>query len=104
MYTKDILFETPSATNIFQKEWQPKIKLDLDTSSIELAEHVYEVRLLITVITRVADETASCVKHNNQVFSMSIVSRRKQNSSLFMRLLPQIFYFPMRVNVNVLPI
>ncbi|HGJ5860510.1 MAG TPA: protein-export chaperone SecB [Arsenophonus nasoniae] len=71
IYTKDISFETPSAPNIFQQEWQPEVKLDLDTSSSELAEHVYEVILRVTVTATVADETAFlCEVQQAGIFSI----------------------------------
>ncbi|HGJ5857131.1 protein-export chaperone SecB [Arsenophonus nasoniae] len=71
IYTKDISFETPSSPNIFQQEWQPEVKLDLDTSSSELAEHVYEVILRVTVTATVADETAFlCEVQQAGIFSI----------------------------------
>lgn len=71
IYTKDISFETPSAPNIFQQEWQPEVKLDLDTSSSELAEHVYEVILRVTVTASVAEETAFlCEVQQTGIFSI----------------------------------
>ncbi len=58
IYTKDISFEAPNAPQVFQKEWQPEVKLDLDTSSNTLAENVYEVILRVTVTATMDDETA----------------------------------------------
>lgn len=29
IYTKDISFEAPNAPQVFQKDWQPEVKLDL---------------------------------------------------------------------------
>ncbi len=49
IYTKDISFEAPNAPQVFQKDWQPEVKLDLDTASTQLAEGVYEVVLRVTV-------------------------------------------------------
>ena len=45
VYTKDVSFETPNSPAIFQKEWKPEIKLDLDTRSNKIAEDTYEVVL-----------------------------------------------------------
>ena len=28
IYTKDISFEAPNAPHVFQKDWQPEVKLD----------------------------------------------------------------------------
>ncbi len=58
IYTKDISFEAPNAPQVFQKEWQPEVKLDLDTSSNTLAENVYEVILRATVTATMEEETA----------------------------------------------
>ncbi|WP_018691555.1 protein-export chaperone SecB [Algicola sagamiensis] len=58
IYVKDMSFESPKAPEIFKKEWQPDVKLDLDTRSSELEEGVYEVILSITVTTKVEEETA----------------------------------------------
>ena len=30
VYTKDISFEAPNAPAVFQQEWQPEVKMDLD--------------------------------------------------------------------------
>ena len=37
IYTKDVSFEAPNAPHVFQKDWQPEVKLDLDTASTQLA-------------------------------------------------------------------
>lgn len=58
IYTKDISFEAPNAPQVFQKEWQPEVKLDLDTSSNTLAENVYEVILRVIVTATMEEETA----------------------------------------------
>ena len=54
IYTKDISFEAPNAPQVFQKDWQPEVKLDLDTASTQLAEGVYEVVLRVTVTAQMA--------------------------------------------------
>lgn len=58
IYTKDISFEAPNAPQVFQKEWQPEVKLDLDTASSQLAEGVFEVVLRVTVTATMEEETA----------------------------------------------
>lgn len=58
VFLKDLSFETPNSPEIFQKEWQPEVKLDLDTQSKELGEGVYEVVLRLTVTVKNAEETA----------------------------------------------
>lgn len=58
VYTKDISFETPNSPVIFQKEWKPDVKLDLDTRSNKLEEGLYEVILSLTVTTSIGEEVA----------------------------------------------
>lgn len=58
VYTKDVSFETPNSPEVFQKDWKPEIKLDLDTRSNKLAENTYEVVLAVTVTATVEDQTA----------------------------------------------
>lgn len=58
VYTKDISFETPNSPAIFQAEWKPEMKLDLDTRSAQLAENTFEVVLALTVTATVDGKTA----------------------------------------------
>ncbi len=58
IYTKDVSFETPNSPAIFQKEWTPEVKLDLDTRSNKLEDGVFEVVLAITVTATVGEQTA----------------------------------------------
>lgn len=58
VYTKDVSFETPNSPAIFQKDWKPEIKLDLDTRSNKLADDTYEVVLSVTVTATVEGQTA----------------------------------------------
>ncbi|MFD2165550.1 protein-export chaperone SecB [Thalassotalea euphylliae] len=58
VYTKDISFETPNSPAIFQKEWKPEVKLDIDTRSNQIAENTYEVILAVTATATVEGQTA----------------------------------------------
>lgn len=58
IYMKDMSFETPNSPEIFTKEWQPDVQLDLDNRSTKLEEGVYEVVLSLTVTAKVEDKTA----------------------------------------------
>ena len=58
IFLKDISFECPNSPAVFQKEWQPEVKLDLDTKSAKLADNVFEVVLSLTVTASIAGETA----------------------------------------------
>lgn len=76
IYLKDVSFEAPSSPVMFQKEWNPDVKLDLDTQSRELGQGVYEVVLRLTVTVKTQKRPHSCVKYNKRV--SSVQSRWKQ--------------------------
>lgn len=72
IYTKDVSFEAPGAPQIFQKEWEPEVKLDLDTASNQLAEGVFEVVLRVTVTSALDDDTAFlCEVQQAGIFNVS---------------------------------
>ncbi|MGV3345783.1 protein-export chaperone SecB [Enterobacteriaceae bacterium LUAb1] len=76
VYTKDISFEAPNAPQIFQKDWQPEIKLDLDTASAQLADDVFEVVLRVTVTASIKEETAFlCEVQQAGIFSVGGIDR-----------------------------
>ncbi|MBL4829855.1 MAG: protein-export chaperone SecB [Aliivibrio sp.] len=58
IFLKDLSFEAPNSPDMFQKDWNPDVNLDLDTQSRELAEGVYEVILRLTVTVKNEEETA----------------------------------------------
>ncbi|GAA0358341.1 protein-export chaperone SecB [Bowmanella denitrificans] len=62
IYTKDISFESPNSPAIFQQEWKPEVKMDLDTRSAKLDDNSYEVVLAVTVTAKAGDQTAFLVE------------------------------------------
>jgi preprotein translocase subunit SecB len=71
IYTKDLSFETPNSPAIFQKEWKPDVKLDLDTRSKKLGDNTYEVVVAITVTASMGEETAFlCEVQQAGIFSI----------------------------------
>lgn len=58
VYTKDVSFETPKTPAIFQQEWKPDTKVNLNTEVQKLGDGVYEVCLSVTVTTTLGEETA----------------------------------------------
>jgi preprotein translocase subunit SecB len=72
VYTKDVSYEAPNAPQVFQKEWEPEVKLDLDTASSQLADGVFEVVLRVTVTATVGEETALlCEVQQAGIFTIS---------------------------------
>ena len=63
IYTKDISFESPATPDVFRKQWQPKVNVDLNTKSEGIDEEGnFEVVLSVTVTTKVEEETAFLVE------------------------------------------
>lgn len=63
IYNKDVSFESPATPNVFRKQWQPKINVDLNTKSNAVDEEGnYEVVLTITLTAKIEDETAFLVE------------------------------------------
>ena len=58
IYVKDISFESPKAPEMFQKQWQPEVKLDLNTSNRALEDGLFEVTLSLTVTVENGPEGA----------------------------------------------
>ena len=75
IYVKDISFEAPNSPAIFRKDWQPEVKLDLDTRSEKLDENTFEVVLSLTVTATIGEETAFlCEVQQAGIFSIPTVS------------------------------
>ncbi|MEP4486139.1 MAG: protein-export chaperone SecB [Halioglobus sp.] len=63
IYTKDISFESPSTPNVFKKQWQPQISVDLNNRSDHIDDAGnFEVVLTITLTAKVEEETAFLVE------------------------------------------
>ena len=70
VYIKDVSFEAPNTPAIFQKDWKPEVKLDMDTKTAVLAEDIYEVVLTLTVTcTLEADTAFLCVVKQAGIFT-----------------------------------
>ncbi len=48
IYVKDISFESPNAPSVFQQPFKPKVSLDLNTTSEQVGENLYEVVVKVT--------------------------------------------------------
>lgn len=62
IYVKDVSFEAPNAPAAFTKEWQPEIKLDLNSGARKLDEQHFEVTVKVTITASNAEETAFLVE------------------------------------------
>lgn len=72
IYTKDVSFEAPNSPSIFQKEWKPEVKLDIDTRTAELDANLYEVVLSVTVTATVGEDVGFlCEVQQAGIFAIS---------------------------------
>jgi preprotein translocase subunit SecB len=62
VYVKDISLETPSSPQVFQKQWQPAVNMDLENSARLLDDNFYEVVLSITVTVSFENETVYLIE------------------------------------------
>ena len=58
IYVKDLSFEAPSAPQIFRENWEPKVNIDLHSSSTEVEGSISEVVLAVTVTVRLGEKVA----------------------------------------------
>jgi len=60
IFVKDISFESPNTPNIFlEKDWQPDVNLNLQSSSRPIDETIFEVILSVTVTAKLNEETTA---------------------------------------------
>lgn len=60
IFVKDMSFESPNTPNIFlEKDWQPDVNLNLQSTSRAIDEIVYEVILSVTVTAKANEETTA---------------------------------------------
>ena len=62
IYVKDLSFEAPMGYAAFQKQWNPKVQLDLNTNSNKMDDQNYEVILTLTITAKQEDDTAFLVE------------------------------------------
>jgi preprotein translocase subunit SecB len=62
IYVKDLSFEAPLGHVVFQKQWQPKIQLDLNTANNKIDDKNYEVVLTLTITAKQEEDTAFLVE------------------------------------------
>ena len=60
IYAKDLSFEVPGA-NVFTKEWQPELSINLSSAAEKVDPTHFEVSLKVVVQANNADETAFIV-------------------------------------------
>lgn len=56
IYTKNISFDAPQLTDMFEKEWKPQLDINIQSSNHPLADHKHEVMLNVTVNGKLDDK------------------------------------------------
>jgi len=58
IYTKDISFESPNTPDVFLKEWNPEVNMELNTGANKTdKEEIVEVVLTITITVKIKTDT-----------------------------------------------
>ena len=71
IYTNDVSFETNNVPEIFTKQWQPEMNLELNSSSQALSDEVHEVSLRVTVTVKQQEEVVYiCEVTQSGIFSL----------------------------------
>ncbi|VFP79499.1 protein-export chaperone SecB [Candidatus Erwinia haradaeae] len=79
IYIKNISFETPNVPQIFQRYWDPKIKLHINTTSSQILDNMYQVILCITVTATISTDTAFlCEVQQGGIFSLNNIQKKYQ--------------------------
>ena len=62
VYTKDLSLESPKAPQIFEKQWNPKLGLEVDVTNEKLSDTLHEVILKLGVTVKTDDEVAFLIE------------------------------------------
>lgn len=62
LYVKDVSFEAPQGAAVFTKQWQPEVKVDLNTKNAKIADDQYEVVLTVTITAQLEGEVAFLIE------------------------------------------
>jgi preprotein translocase subunit SecB len=62
IFVRDLSFEVPMGPQVFTKQWQPQVQIDLGTRSEHVADDIYEAVLTITVTAKLGTETAFLIE------------------------------------------
>ncbi len=62
IYTKDLSFESPKTPQLFNEQWTPEVKMELNTDAKPVNDTLYEVSLKITVTVQNKDTVAFLIE------------------------------------------
>jgi preprotein translocase subunit SecB len=62
IFTKDLSLESPKAPQVFEKNWDPKLALEVAVTNKKLADYTYEVVLKMGVTVQTDEEVAFLIE------------------------------------------
>lgn len=102
IYTKDVSFEAPNSPEVFTKDWQPQINMDLNTNIQELEDDHFEVSLSVTVTAENDGKNGFLVELVQAgVFYISNIED-EQKSAMLGAMCPGILFPYLRENIDSL--
>ncbi len=66
IYLKDASWESPRSPGVFDDDWKPEVKVDLNTRSNRLDETRFEIVLTLTLKARLAEDVTAFVAEVQQ--------------------------------------
>jgi preprotein translocase subunit SecB len=71
IYLKDASLEVPLAPQVFTRQWQPQVDVQLNTRTTELSADAYQVMLSVTVTAKLGEDTAFLAEvHQGGIFTL----------------------------------
>ena len=92
IYLKDLSFESPNAPEVFTREFNPSVGVELNTAHRTLSEGIYEVELNITVTVKSNDEVAYLIEVKEAGIFTAVGYPDEQLAHLLASYCPNIIY------------
>ena len=93
IYIKDVSFEIPQGANIFNKEWNPDLKVELNTEVNDLPEeNTYEVTLTVAVNVKSDENEAFKVEIQQSGIFIMVNMEDEQLHHTYYVVCPNILY------------
>ena len=62
VYIKDSSYESPNSPQVFTQEWNPKVSLNLNSTSNKIADNTHEIVLSVAVEAKMGDNLAFLIE------------------------------------------
>lgn len=93
IYVKDASLEVPMAPQVFTRQWQPQLDVQVNTEAKALDGDALHVVLSITVTARLGDEVAFLVEaHQAGIFSMHGFSQNEERAAVAAAYCPNLLF------------